>query len=130
MFFRNANVLVAGDVIAVGLYPIIDYSTNGWLGGMLDATKTLAGLADAKTQIVPGTGPIQARADVEAERDMLATMKLRLSQLLAQGMSVADMLAATPSREFDARWGDPSLFIANAFPGLTQRARELGVNIV
>jgi cyclase len=130
VFFRDANVLVAGDVVAVGSYPIIDYSTNGWIGGMLDATKILTGLADAKTRIVPGKGPLQSRADVESERDMLATMKLRLSQLLAQGMSVPDMLAAAPSREFDAQWGDPTLFIANAFPGLTQRARELGVNIV
>jgi hypothetical protein len=45
-------------------------------------------------------------------------------------MSVQDMLAAAPSREFDARWGDPTLFIANAWPGLVNRARELGVNIV
>jgi cyclase len=121
---------VAGDVIAVGAYPIIDYSTNGWIGGMLDATKTLIGLTDANTRIVPGTGPVQTRADVESERDMLATMKLRLSQLLAKGMSVPEMLAAAPGREFDAHWGDPTLFISNAFPGLTQRARELGVNIV
>ncbi len=130
VFFRDANVLVAGDVVSVGSYPIIDYSTNGWIGGMLDAAKTLTGLADAKTQIVPGKGPIQTRADVEAERDMLATMKQRLAQLLTQGMSVSDMLAAKPTREFDAHWGDPTLFISNAFPGLTQRARELGVNIV
>ncbi len=130
VFFRNANVLVAGDVVAVGSYPIIDYSTNGWIGGLLDATKTLIGLADGATRIVPGKGPVQRRADVAAERDMLTTMKLRLSQLLAKGMSVPDMLAAAPSREFDAHWGDPTLFIANAFPGLTQRARELGVNIV
>ena len=130
VFFRDANVLVAGDVIAVGAYPIIDYSTNGWIGGMLDATKTLVGLTDANTRIVPGKGPLQTRADVESERDMLATMKLRLSQLLAKGMSVPDMLAAAPAREFDAHWGDPTLFISNAFPGLTQRARELGVNIV
>jgi cyclase len=130
VFFRNANLLVAGDVVGVGSYPIIDYSTNGWIGGLLDATKTLAGLADANTRIVPGQGPLQTRADLQAEHDMLATMKLRLSQLLAQGMSVPDMLAAAPSREFDAHWGDPTLFIGNAFPGLTQRARELGVNIV
>jgi cyclase len=130
VFFRDANVLVAGDVVSVGAYPIIDYSTNGWIGGMLDATKALVGLTDAKTRIVPGQGPVQNRADVEAERDMLAAMKQRLSQLLAKGMSVPDMLAAAPSREFDAHWGDPTLFIANAFPGLSQRARELGVNIV
>ncbi|HTC54024.1 MAG TPA: MBL fold metallo-hydrolase [Steroidobacteraceae bacterium] len=130
VFFRNANVLVAGDVVSVGAYPIIDYSTNGWLGGLLEGSKTLIGLADANTRIVPGQGPVQSRADVEAERDMLATLKLRLSQLLAQGMSVQDMVAAAPTRAFDAHWGDPTLFISNAWPGLVQRARELGVNIV
>jgi cyclase len=130
VFFRDANVLVAGDVVSVGSYPIIDYSTNGWLGGLLEGTKTLIGLADVNTRIVPGKGPVQSRADVETERDMLASLKLRLSQLLAKGMSAQDMLAAAPSREFDAHWGDPTLFISNAWPGLVQRARELGVNIV
>ena len=130
VFFRDANVLVAGDVVSVGAYPIIDYSTNGWIGGLLEGTRTLIGLADANTRIVPGKGPVQTRAEVEFERDMLATLKLRLSQLLAKGMSVSDMLAAAPTREFDAHWGDPTLFISNAWPGLVQRARELGVNIV
>ena len=130
VYFRNANVLVAGDVIGVGAYPIIDYSTNGWIGGMGDATRALIGLSDAKTRIVPGTGPVQMRTDLEAERDMLTIMKTRLSQLLAKGMSVSDMLAAAPTREFDARWGDPTLFISNAWPGMVARARELGVNIV
>lgn len=130
VFFRNANVLVAGDVVSVGSYPIIDYSTNGWLGGLLQSTKVLIGLADANTRIVPGKGPVQSRADVQAESDMLATLKLRLSKLLAQGMSVQDMLAAAPTRDFDAKWGDPTLFISNAWPGLVERARELGVNIV
>ena len=61
---------------------------------------------------------------------MLTTMKQRLAHLLAQGMSVQDMLDAAPTREFDAAWGDPKLFVANAWPGLVQRARELGVSIV
>ncbi len=130
VFFREANVLVAGDVVSAGTYPIIDYSTNGWIGGMVDGTKALVGLCDANTRIVPGVGPVQMRADVAAEHDMLATLKLRLSQLLAKGMSVQDMLAAAPTRDFDAHWGDPTLFISNTWPGLTQRARELGVNIV
>jgi cyclase len=130
VFFRDANVLVAGDVVSVGSYPIIDYSTNGWIGGMGDGTKTLIDLADANTRIIPGLGPVQTRVNVAAEHDMLVTLKLRLSQLLAKGMSVQDMLAAAPTREFDADWGDPTLFISNSWPGLTQRARELGVNIV
>jgi glyoxylase-like metal-dependent hydrolase (beta-lactamase superfamily II) len=130
VFFKKANVLVAGDVMSVGSYPILDYCTNGWIGGMVNATQTLLGLCDANTRVIPGTGPAQTRSDLDAEHSMLVALKLKLSQLLAQGMSVQDMLAAAPTRDFDARWGDPALFVANAWPGLVQRARELGVSIV
>ena len=130
VFFRNANVLVAGDVVAAGSYPILDYCTNGWIGGMVNATQSLLELCNEQTRIVSGAGAVKSRADLESEHSMLTTMKQRLAHLLAQGMSVQDMLDAAPTREFDAAWGDPRLFVANAWPGLVQRARELGVSIV
>ncbi len=130
VFFRNANVLVAGDVVSVGAYPVIDYCTGGWIGGMANATQALLDLGNEATKIVPGKGPVQSPADVQAEAEMLATMKQRLAELLAQGMSIEDMIAAHPTRDFDAKWGDPALFIANAWHGLVHRSRELGVSIV
>jgi cyclase len=130
VFFRNANVLVASDVVSVGAYPIIDYSTGGWIGGLQNATQTLLDLSKEDTRIVTGLGPVATRVDLAAENAMLATMKQRLAKLLAQGMSAQDMIDAAPTREFDAKWGDPKLFIANAWPGLVARARELGVSIV
>ena len=130
VFFKNANVLVASDVVSAGAYPVIDYCTNGWIGGLGSATQTLLGLSNDSTRIVAGLGPTLTRADLDAENAMLAAMKTRLAKLLAQGMSVQDMLAAAPTRDFDAKWGDPTLFISNAWPGLVQRARELGVSIV
>ena len=130
VFFKNANVLVASDIVSSGSYPVIDYCTNGWIGGLNTATQTLLGLSNDSTRIVGGLGAPLARADLDAENSMLATMKTRLAKLLAQGMSVQDMLAAAPTRDFDAKWGDPTLFISNAWPGLVQRARELGVSIV
>jgi glyoxylase-like metal-dependent hydrolase (beta-lactamase superfamily II) len=128
--FKNANVLVAGDVLSVGAYPILDYCTNGWIGGMANATLTLVGLCNSRTRVIPGSGPTQAIGDLQAEHDMLAALKLQLAKLLAQGMSARDMLNAAPTHEYDARWGDPGLFVANAYPGLAERARELGVSIV
>lgn len=128
--FRKANVVVAGDVLSAGAYPIIDYSTGGWIGGLADATRQLLALGNAGTQFIPGTGPVLALADVQAERDMLLAVQQRLAKLLAQGMSVADMIQAAPTHDYDAKWGDASLFIANAWPGLVARARELGVSIV
>ena len=130
VYFKKANVLVASDIVSAGAYPVIDYCTNGWIGGLGSATQTLLGLSNAGTRIVAGLGPTLGRADLDAENAMLAAMKTRLSKLLAQGMSVQDMLAAAPTRDYDAKWGDPKLFISNAWPGLVQRSRELGVSIV
>jgi len=128
--FKDAGVLVVGDVLSVGSYPVLDYCTNGWIGGMANATQTLIGLAGSNTKVIPGSGSVQTRADLEAEHQMLTDLKLKLSKLLAQGMSAADMLAASPTRDYDPKWGDPRLFVTNAWPGLVQRARELGVAIV
>jgi cyclase len=126
VFFRNQNVLVAGDVVSVGSYPILDYSTGGWLGGIVDATKKLVELTNDATRIIPGTGPVQSRADLQDEAAMLATMKDRLVGLMKKGVGTDDLLANPPTREFDAKWGDPKLFLTNAFRGLWGHVRELG----
>lgn len=130
VYFKNANVLVGSDVVSLVAYPVIDYSTNGWIGGMVNATQTLLDLSKDDTKIVPGVGPVVTKADVKTENAMLTTMRQRLAKLLAQGASVQDMIDAAPTREFDEKWGDPKLFIANAWPGLVARSRELGVSIV
>jgi cyclase len=125
VFFRQHNVLVAGDVVAVGTYPVLDYSTGGWIGGMVDATQKLIELADDKTRIVPGTGPVQSRADVTAEHEMLATLKEDLWQLMRKGLGAEDMLAAHATSRFDPKWGDPQLFVSNAYRGLYGHVREM-----
>ena len=124
--FPEANVLVAGDVLTVGTYPIADYTTGGWIGGLRDATQTLVDLADAGTIVVPGVGPVQTRADLEAQHEMLATLRDRLREMMREGLGAEDMLAAGATREFDGRWGDPELFLSTAYRGLWLHVRELG----
>ena len=128
--FKEADVLVAGDVLSVGSYPIIDYCTNGWIGGMVNATKLLRGMCSDTTKVIPGVGAPQAPGALDAEYAMLDALKTKLSDLLAQGMSAKDMLDAGETKEFDAQWGDPRLFVTNTWPGLVDRARDLGVHIV
>ena len=126
VFFPGPNVLMAGDVLAVGQYPILDYTTDGWIGGLSDACKTLLGVGDAQTRIIPGVGPLQARADLQAEADMCAIMRTKFVELLRKGMSAKDMLAASATKDFDAKWGNPELFVTNAYPGLWGHVREVG----
>jgi glyoxylase-like metal-dependent hydrolase (beta-lactamase superfamily II) len=121
-----SNVLMTGDVMTVGKYPIADYTTGGWLGGLLTATKTLLDLSNTETRVIPGTGPVQTRADLQAQFDMLTTLRERLPKMMRQGMSANDMLAAGATKEFDAKWGDPKLFVPVTYRGLWLHVRELG----
>jgi glyoxylase-like metal-dependent hydrolase (beta-lactamase superfamily II) len=126
VFFPAANILMTGDVVSVGSYPVLDYTTGGWIGGLSDATKTLVSLCDAQTRVVPGNGPVQTKADLEAQANMCATMRTKFVELMRKGMSAKEMLAASPTKEFDAKWGNPELFITNAYPGLWGHVREIG----
>jgi len=126
VFFPDANVLVAGDVLAVGTYPIADYISGGWLGGLMTATKTLLDLANDQTRVIPGTGPIQTRADLKVQHEMLVTLRERLHQMMRKGMGTTDMLAAGATKEFDGRCGDPSLFLNVTYRGMWLHVRELG----
>jgi cyclase len=125
--FPDSKVLVAGDVLSTGSYPILDYRTGGWLGGMIDGTKTLLGLAEKDTRIIPGQGPVRSRADLQAEHDMVSTVKDRMVTMMRKGMSVEDMIAAGVTKEFDEAWGDPTMFVRNAYQGLWGHVVELGI---
>jgi cyclase len=120
----KSNVLIAGDVVSVGSYPILDWSTGGWVGGALDACKTLLQLADDQTQIVPGSGPVVNKAHLKAEHDMLEVMKERVWQLMRKGMNDLDIVAAKPTAEYDDKWGDPKQFLLSSYKGLWGHVRE------
>jgi len=120
------NVLVVGDLLSVGRYPVLDYTTGGWIRGMVDANKKLLTLCDESTRIVPGTGPVQTKADLQAHHDMLAALQPILIKGIKSGMNGDDMLAQKLTKDFDAQWGDPTLFVQNAYLGLWAHARELG----
>jgi cyclase len=124
--FPTSNVLMTGHALEVGRYPIADYTAGGWLGGLITANKTLLALANAETRLVPGEGPLQTRADLQAQLDMLTEMLARFTKLMKQGKGPDDWRAAAPTKEFDEKWGNPDLFISTAYRGMWLHVRELG----
>jgi cyclase len=126
VFFPGPNILMTGDVFSAGMYPIPDYCTNGWLGGLVTATKTLVGLTDAKTRVIPGTGPVQNRSNLEAQYEMCNTLKTRIAEMMKQGKEAREIIAAAPTAEFDKTWGDPTVFMSVVYRGLWSHVRELG----
>jgi cyclase len=122
VWLKNRNVLAAGGAVTVGEYPVIDYSTGGWIGGLVDATKKLLDLTNADTLIVPANGPAQPRSHLTAQLEMLTVVRKRIEDLMRKGRSIEEMLAAGVTAEFDAKWGNNpnnrSRFVANIYNGL------------
>jgi cyclase len=117
-FLRESNVLVAGGVVSNEGWPVIDYKTGGWIGGLVDGLKALVALVDDHTVIVPANGPTLTKADLDAQQKMYATIFDRLQKLLRKGMGPDEVQAAAPTKEFDAKWGDPTQFVDLAFKSL------------
>lgn len=118
VYLRQQNLLMVGDVVSVGRYPVLDYCTGGWTVGMRDATQKLLNLCNDQTRIVPGSGPVQTRADLKAEHDMLSAVHDKVWELMRKGMSPSEIIAARASADFDAKWGDPKLFLSSAYQGI------------
>ena len=112
------NVVVAGGTVSVGRYPVIDYITGGWIGGMAEAAQVLMSLSDQGTQIIPDAGMPVGRGDVQAQHAMLVTVRERIEAIALQGLGIDDMLAAGITEEFDSRYGDPELFVTNAYQSM------------
>ncbi|MEO5820013.1 MAG: MBL fold metallo-hydrolase [Vicinamibacteraceae bacterium] len=120
--FAKANVLHLGDLFFNGAYPFIDASTGGTINGMVTASEKALAAVDAKTQIVPGHGPLGDRAALDRYRTMLATIRDKVGALKASGKALADTQAAKPSAAFDAAWGQgfmqPDAFVAIVYSTL------------
>jgi glyoxylase-like metal-dependent hydrolase (beta-lactamase superfamily II) len=117
VFFRDANVLAAGDAISPLKDPVLDWFGGGWLGGRADAQDKLLKLTNAETRIVPGYGPVVGRAELQAELDMTRTLFDRMLELVRKGMSAQDMLDAGLMKGLSRTFNDPYRFAYDAHKG-------------
>ena len=103
--FVNANVIHTGDIFFNGFYPFIDVEHGGSLAGMIAAADTILSLADDRTKIIPGHGPLGDKAQLRKYRDMLSTALGRLKNLKESGKSVEEAVAAKPLADLEGEWG-------------------------
>jgi cyclase len=118
VYFPKQNVLAVGDVVSNQGWPVVDWATGGWIGGMVGGLVRLQTLANQETRIVPGRGPVLGLAELKAQADMYATIYDRLTTLLNKGRGPTEAVAARPTKEFDDRMGNPDEFVRRAFESL------------
>lgn len=103
--FTRANAVHMGDLFFNGGYPFIDLESGGGVQGVIDAADAVLALARPDTKIIPGHGELAGAAELRAYRDMIVSVRDRVTQLRGQGMSEDQVVAATPTQAFDAAWG-------------------------
>jgi glyoxylase-like metal-dependent hydrolase (beta-lactamase superfamily II) len=130
VFFRNSNMLAAGDVVSPERDPELDYFTGAWIGGRVDAMDRLLKLSDDKTRIVPGFGPVMSRAELKAERDMMAAIYERTVDRVREGDSPEDMLKAGVMNGLTRTFHDPDKFLYDVHKGLWAHHNKLAPNVV
>ena len=106
--FVSNDVLMTGDYFRSTGFPNIDRANGGTLEGMLQGLGTTIGLAGPNTKIIPGHGPTVDRAAVTVHRDMILTVRDRVAQLIQQGKTEQEAVAARPAAEFDAKVQAPN----------------------
>jgi glyoxylase-like metal-dependent hydrolase (beta-lactamase superfamily II) len=121
--FSEADVIHVGDTFWNGIYPFIDYSTGGSINGMIAASDANLAATTEKTIIIPGHGkPVSNRAELKAFRDMLVGVRDNVVNLKKQGLSRDEVVAAKPTAQYDAIWGnfviDPGFFARLVYEGV------------
>jgi glyoxylase-like metal-dependent hydrolase (beta-lactamase superfamily II) len=116
--FPQENVLAVGDAVSGEGWPVVDWWTGGWIGGIVGGLGRLRALADEETRIVPARGRVLGLGDLDAQYEMYGTIYDRLSRLLNSGRGPGEAVEARPTEEFDPAMGPPDEFVRRAFESL------------
>ena len=109
--FRGSDIIATGDIFSTVTYPVIDVARGGSINGYIDALNRLMDLAvpefrtEGGTMFVPGDGRISDLADLTYYRDMTTIIRDRIQDMVRKGMTLEQVKAARPTRDYDPRYG-------------------------
>jgi glyoxylase-like metal-dependent hydrolase (beta-lactamase superfamily II) len=111
VFFRGSDVIVAGDLFVMTTYPFIDIERGGHINGIINAANHMLDLTvpefrlEGGTMVVPGHGRLCDSGDLAYYRDMLTIIRDRVQDMVKKGMTLDQVKAARPTKDYDPRWG-------------------------
>ena len=132
VFFRKSDVVSAGDLFDLTQYPIIDLKAGGSLQAEVESLNKLldvtvpSAYAQGGTLVIPAHGRIADHGDVVYYRNMLAIIRDRMQDMIKRGMTLEQVKAAQPTRDYDARYGKKTgswttdMFIEAAYRSLSK----------
>ena len=128
VLFRKSDVISSGDIFTPDRYPVIDLANGGSVQGLLDGLNKILEMAvagkyqEGGTFVIPGHGRLCDEADVVEFRDMVTIIRDRIEDMRKKGMTLAQVKAAKPSRDYDTQYsGSPDVFVESIYRSLATR---------
>jgi glyoxylase-like metal-dependent hydrolase (beta-lactamase superfamily II) len=112
VYFRGSDVIVSGDLFTTTEYPVVRLDQGGGVDGFVNGLNAMLDVAVPKylqeggTYVIPGHGRVCDEADVLEYRDMVVIVRDRIASLVAQGMTLQQVLATKPALDYDTRYGN------------------------
>jgi cyclase len=111
VFFRRSDVISTGDIFTTTNYPVIDLAAGGTINGIIDGLNRIIDLIipvygqEGGTLVVPGHGRLCNLGDVINYREMATIIRDRIQDLVNRGMTLDQVKAARPTRDYDPLYG-------------------------
>jgi glyoxylase-like metal-dependent hydrolase (beta-lactamase superfamily II) len=102
VWFENADVLHAGDLMFKDWFPYIDLGAGGNVQGYIDAVSAMIEMIDGDTQIIPGHGSLANRSDLMRFRDMIVETYAYVQAQKSAGLSEDEAVA----KGLEDKWKD------------------------
>jgi cyclase len=131
--FRRSDVISTGDIFDPTEYPIIDLKNGGSLQGVVEGLNRLRQMAvpadhmEGGTMIIPGHGRLCDVADLDIYQQMVTIVRDRLQDMINRGMTLDQVKAAKPTRDYDPVYGSTTgnwttdMFIEAAYKSLSKK---------
>lgn len=124
VFFRRSDVIATGHIFSPDRYPEIDVERGGTVNGFIDGLNRLLDLAipadkqEGGTMLIPAHGRVCDEADLVDYRDMATILRDRIQDMVKKGMTLDQVLAAKPTRDYDPLYGSGNAFVTAAYRSL------------
>jgi cyclase len=111
VFFRRSDVISTGDIFTTTNYPVIDLAAGGTINGIIDGLNKIVDLIipvygqEGGTLVIPGHGRLCNMGDVINYREMATIVRDRIQDLVNKGMTLEQVKAAKPTRDYDPIYG-------------------------